>query len=103
VDRYCRSIAAVALAPVAVLPSHQRQGIGGRLIRAGLDRLRERSEDIVIVLGHPDYYGRFGFSAEKARGLESPFPKHAFMAAELRMNALTGICGKVRYPAAFGL
>jgi putative acetyltransferase len=97
------SIAAVALAPMAVLPAHQRKGIGAALIRGGLDSLRDRGERIVLVLGHPDYYPRFGFSAEKAHGLVSPFPSDAFMAAELGINAPGGICGKVRYPVAFNL
>ena len=97
------SIPAAALAPVAVLPEHQRQGIGGQLIRRGLDILRQRAERIVIVLGHPGYYPRFGFSCENARFLESPFPPEAFMAMELSPGALNGIHGKVRYPAVFGL
>jgi putative acetyltransferase len=94
---------AVALAPMAVLPECQRQGIGGRLIRYGLDSLRARGEKIVIVVGYPDYYPRFGFSSEKARSLESPFPVEAFMALELSPGALDGIRGRVVYPAAFGL
>ena len=97
------SVPAVALAPVAVLPSHQRRGIGESLIRRGLDVLRSRDEQIVIVLGHPDYYPRFGFSSEAASLIESPFPPEAFMAIELRPGALRGIRGSVRYPAAFGL
>jgi putative acetyltransferase len=97
------SVSAAALAPVAVLPDHQRRGIGERLIRRGLDLLRGRGERIVIVLGHPNYYPRFGFSSEKARSLESPFPPQAFMAMELSPGALDGIRGKVRYAAAFGL
>lgn len=103
IETACGAVSAVALAPLAVLPEFQRQGIGGQLIRHGLDLLRERGEQIVIVLGHPDYYPRFGFSSEKARLLESPFPQEAFMAMELRPGALDGVCGKVRYPAAFGL
>jgi putative acetyltransferase len=95
--------AAVALAPVAVLPAHQRRGIGGQLIRHGLDRMRERGEKILIVVGHPAYYPRFGFSTGKARRLESPFPREAFMAMELLPGALDGVSGKVVYPAAFGL
>jgi putative acetyltransferase len=96
-------IAAAALAPMAVLPGHQRRGIGGQLIRHGLGLLRQRGERVVIVLGHPGYYPRFGFSNQKARSLESPFPPEAFMAAELSPGALDGIRGKVRYSAAFGL
>jgi putative acetyltransferase len=96
-------VPAAALAPMAVLPDYQRRGIGGRLIRYGLDLLLEQGEQVVIVLGHPDYYPRFGFSSEKARALDSPFPPEAFMALELRPGALDGISGKVRYSAAFGL
>ena len=94
---------AVALAPMAVMPQYQRRGIGGLLIRSGLDLLRDRGEQFVIVLGHPEYYPRFGFSADKARALESPFPPHAYMATELATNSIGSLRGKVRYPAAFGL
>jgi putative acetyltransferase len=100
---WIESIEAVALAPVAVLPEYQRRGIAAQLIRSGLNRLREQGERIVIVLGHPHYYERFGFSVEKARALVSPFPPEAFMALELTPGALEGVRGKVRYPAAFGL
>jgi putative acetyltransferase len=96
-------IAAAALAPMAVSPEHQRQGIGGRLIDDGLDRLRTMGERIVIVVGHPEYYPRFGFSSALAGSLESPFPSEAFMAFELIPGALDGIRGRVRYPDAFGL
>jgi putative acetyltransferase len=94
-------VPAVALAPMAVLPDWQRRGVGGALIRAGLGELRDRGESVVIVLGHPDYYPRFGFSCDAARHLESPFPPEAFMALELRADALAGVRGAVRYPAAF--
>jgi putative acetyltransferase len=98
-----KSIAAVALAPLAVIPKFQRQGIGTMLTAHGLDWLREQSEQIVLVLGHPDYYQRFGFSTDKARLIESPFNPKSFMALELKPHALEGIRGKVRYPDAFGL
>jgi len=97
------SVSAAALAPMAVLPEHQRRGIGGRLIRHGLNWLRGHGEQIVIVVGHPNYYPRFGFSSEKARSLESPFNQAAFMAMELSPGALDGVRGTVRYPAAFGI
>jgi putative acetyltransferase len=69
------------------------------VVRHGLAQLRDRGERIVIVLGHKQYYPRFGFSSEKA----SPFPPDAFMALELLDGALEGIHGAVRYPSAFGL
>jgi putative acetyltransferase len=97
------NLRAAALAPVAVSPSHQRRGVGERLVCSGLELLRGRGERIVTVLGHPDYYRRFGFSCEKARDLDSPFHREAFMAMELSPGALEGIRGAVRYPAAFGL
>jgi putative acetyltransferase len=65
--------------------------------------LRGRGERIVIVVGHPDYYPRFGFSSEKARSLEGPFPPEAFMAMELSPGALDDVRGRVRYPTAFGV
>ncbi len=94
---------AVALAPVAVLPEYQRRGIAATLISRGVDSLRTRGERIILVLGHPEYYQRFGFAAKTARNLETPFPPEAFMAIELTPGALASIRGKVRYPGAFGL
>ena len=96
-------IAAVALAPLAVLPPYQRQGIGGKLIRDGVDTLRGLGERFVIVVGHPEYYPRFGFSTALARSLESPFHPEAFMALQLSPGALDRIQGRVSYPRAFGL
>lgn len=95
------STPAVALAPLAVHPAHQREGIGGALIRYGLDRLREKGESIVIVLGHPAYYPRFGFSARAAEAISSPFHRESFMALELVPGALHGVSGGVRYARSF--
>jgi putative acetyltransferase len=97
------ALPAVSLAPMAVRPSHQGRGVGSHLVRRGLAQLRARGERIVIVLGHKDYYPRFGFASEKARYLSSPFPADAFMALELSDGALADVRGAVRYPAAFGL
>ncbi len=96
-------VTAVSLAPMAVMPDHQSRQVGSQLVRFGLVELRARGERIVIVVGHKNYYPRFGFSSQKARYLASPFPAEVFMALELSANALSGIRGHVRYPAAFGL
>jgi putative acetyltransferase len=96
-------VAAVSLAPMAVLPGHQRRQIGSQLVRHGLAHLTEQGERIVLVLGHEHYYPRFGFSSAKARSLANPFPPEAFMALELSEGVLAAIEGSVRYPAAFGL
>lgn len=95
------SVAALALAPVAVLPEFQRQGIGSQLIEAGLKQCTEQGERIVIVLGEPAYYGRFGFSAKLAEPLQSPYAGRYFQALELAPGALQGITGAVEYPPPF--
>nr|WP_298683303.1 N-acetyltransferase [uncultured Dongia sp.] len=91
----------LALAPLAVHPSRQRAGIGTALTQAGLDAARQAGWEAVIVLGHPSYYARFGFSADLARGFESPFAGPAFMALELTKSALSGRKGKIIYSSPF--
>jgi putative acetyltransferase len=97
------ALLAVSLAPMAVRPSHQRHGVGSHLVRHGLRELRARGERIVIVLGHKEYYPRFGFAFETSRNLSHPFPSNALMALELSEGSLAEVSGAVRYPAAFGL
>lgn len=95
-------IGALALAPMAVTPERQREGIGSRLVAAAISLARDAGHRIIIVLGHPDFYPRFGFSAELARPLEAPFSGDAWMALELVSGALEGVSGQVVYPAPFG-
>lgn len=92
---------AVSLAPMAVLPDRQRRGIGSALVQRGLVLCRERGKSVVVVLGHPDYYPRFGFSTVPARNLQGPYSGDAWMALELIPGALDGVKGTVRYPKAF--
>jgi putative acetyltransferase len=94
-------VRALALAPVAVMPAHQRLGIGRTLIGRALGLARARSWQAVIVVGHPDYYPQFGFSAALARKLASPYAGDSFMALELTPGALRGAAGRVTYPPAF--
>jgi putative acetyltransferase len=96
-----RSVPALALAPVAVLPECQNHGVGSALIRRGLEECRRFGHRIVVVVGHPNYYPRFGFSPARAKGLDAPFPDRAFMVRELVPGALDGVCGRVEYPPAF--
>jgi putative acetyltransferase len=97
------TVPALALAPMAVLPALQRQGIGSELVRRGLDRCREQGHRIVVVLGHPHFYRRFGFTPELAQPLLSPCRGEAWMATELVRGALDRVRGRVEYPPPFGL
>jgi putative acetyltransferase len=96
-------VRAAALAPLAVAPKHQRQGIAAALVRAGLEACRDRGVTAAVVLGDPDYYPRFGFSAQAAQNLRAPFSGPVFMAMELIPGSLEGVTGRVRYAAAFGI
>jgi putative acetyltransferase len=96
------TVSALALAPLAVRPGYQNQGIGSALIRHGLITCKDHGHRIVVVLGHPKYYPRFGFSAALTAQLDSPYSgKESFMALELLPGALHGTKGKVEYPPPF--
>ena len=94
---------ALALAPMAVLPGFQRMGIGTRLVRQGLEEAEARGHRVVIVLGHPGYYPRFGFLPAEPLGIRCPFPvsSEAFMVLGLQPAALQGLQGEVEYPPEF--
>jgi predicted N-acetyltransferase YhbS len=93
----------LALAPVSVLPEYQNKGVGGLLITAALNAAKELGYNSVVVLGHPEYYPKFGFKKASRWGIKAPFevPDEAFMAIELRDRALSGISGVVEYPSVF--
>ncbi len=93
----------MGLAPMAVLPSHQRRGIGSALVASGLDACRNLGVDAVVVLGHARYYPRFGFCPASTFGLRSEYdvPDDVFMALELRPGSLAGSTGVVRYHDVF--
>lgn len=96
------TIEAHALAPMAVLPSHQRTGVGSELVVHGLHECHRIGGRIAIVLGHPAFYPRFGFSASLAQAITSPFGGgDAWMARELVPGALAGVIGRVDYSSPF--
>jgi putative acetyltransferase len=93
----------LALAPVAVIPQRQNEGIGSILIREGLKQAELQGYAHAVVLGHPDYYPRFGFRPSAVFGIIPPFPvpEEVFMAIELKESSLAGISGTVKYPPSF--
>ena len=92
---------AVCLGPIAVSPSRQSQGIGGKLIEAALAALRQGGYRAVVLLGHPGYYPRFGFRPAREFGLHYQDDRDAFMAIELYPGGLDGVSGRVRFSPEF--
>jgi len=94
------AVSMAILAPLAVLPEAQNKGVGGRLIEAGLAQLREAGVDLVLVLGHPDYYPSHGFEPAGVHGLEAPYlipdkNADAWMVQALRPGVLGTVRGRV--------
>ena len=89
----------LGLAPLAVLPEYQRRGIGSALMDAGLEECRRLGYERVIVLGHPDYYPRFGFERASRYGVHFEFeaPDEACMISALQPGALDGVGGVAKY------
>lgn len=94
---------AVGLGPVAVLPDRQGGGIGTQLITAGLEACRVQGAKAAFVLGHPDYYPRFGFVPSTRYAIRSTYdvPEDVFMAMELQPGGLAGVQGVARYQPEF--
>ncbi len=93
----------MGLAPMAVIPKYQRNGIGSALVRAGLEQCKQLGASAVVVLGHPEYYPRFGFAPSTRFGIRSEYnvPEEVFMAMELEPGSLRGTSGTVKYHAVF--
>ena len=96
-------VESIALGPVAVLPDYQGQGIGAKLIRAGLEKCRQAGYEAVFVLGHRAYYPRFGFQPTQQFDIRCEFdvPPDLFMAVELQPDALATVQGVVTYHPEF--
>lgn len=100
-----RPAVGMGLAPMAVLPAHQNRGIGSALVRRGLELLRAAGCPFVVVLGHPEYYPRFGFTPAARRGVSCEYegvPDEAFLLLELADRGLDGVAGVARYRPEFG-
>lgn len=98
-----RQTPALALAPLAVHPEHQRKGVGTALVREGLGVCKTLGNNLVIVVGEGAFYSRFGFRPAGAWGIVAPFavPAEAWMVLPLRAGALDGVRGVVAYPEPF--
>ena len=97
------SFTAMGLAPMAVLQEYQHQGVGAQLIRQGLAMCQRMGHNVVVVVGHPKYYPRFGFVPASTKGLRCEYPAagEAFMVAELTEGALAGRTGLVKFRPEF--
>jgi predicted N-acetyltransferase YhbS len=93
----------LALAPMAVPPDFQSRGIGKQLIQKGLIKAKEKGFNSVIVIGHPEYYPKFGFKPASKWDIKAPFnlPDNVFLALELKDRALKNVAGTVQYPVEF--
>ncbi|CAF2025261.1 unnamed protein product [Rotaria magnacalcarata] len=103
-----KSFSSLALAPISILSDYQRQGIGSKLIEYGLNELKVHGFASVIVLGHENFYPRFGFVPAKEYKIRAPIPlknDNCFMALELKPDAfpLNDEEGVVQYLSEFGL
>lgn len=97
------AVEGAGLGPMAVLPAHQRRGIGSQLVEAGNARLRELGCPFIIVLGHPGFYPRFGFTPARAVGItcEWDVPDDVFMIAVLDELQMRGVTGLAKYREEF--
>lgn len=105
IDNGQQQFESLVLGPVSVLPEFQKQGIGGKLIRAGHQKAVELGFRSVILIGHPEYYPRFGYKPASTWGIKTHYElpsDDVFMAIELTEGALKNVSGMVIFPPEFG-
>ena len=93
----------MGLAPMAVLPEYQRKGVGAMLVQTGIEKIKRMGYPFIIVLGHPEYYRRFGFEQASIYGIKSQWdvPDEAFMMMILDTAAMSGVSGRGKYREEF--
>jgi putative acetyltransferase len=93
----------LALAPISMIPSFQNRKVGSRLIREGSEKARKLGFKSVIVVGHPEYYPRFGFEKASKYGISAPFnvPDTALFAMESEKDGLKDCSGTIEYPSEY--
>ncbi len=92
-------VTGAALGPMAVLPEHQSQGVGSRLVEAGNRKLKDAGCPFIIVVGHAHYYPRFGFRPASAHGIKCEWevPDDVFMLLVLDRGKMQGVSGLANY------
>lgn len=97
------SFESLALAPVSVKPSHQKRGIGGELINKSHNIAKELGYKSIILLGHAEYYPKFGYQLCSRYGIKIPFaaPEENCLVLELVKDGLKGVTGIVEYAKEF--
>jgi predicted N-acetyltransferase YhbS len=105
IDNNQNEFESLALAPIAVRPEYQKKGIGGQLIKSGIDKARELKFKSIIVLGHEHYYPKFGFVPTVKWKIIAPFDvsPNVFMGLELVIDGLKNVSGTVKYPKEFDI
>ena len=95
----------LSLAPMSVDPEMQKQGIGTALVKAGMEKAAELGHTVVVVIGHPEYYPRFGFRQARPIGFDigMDVPDAAFMVAGLQPDALQDTAGMIQFSPPFGV
>jgi len=99
IDASEKPVWGMGLGPMAVLPEYQRKGIGSALVKEGISILRDRNCPFIILVGHPEYYPRFGFKKSSLYGIKCQWevPEEAFMILVLDESAMSGVSGTAKY------
>jgi putative acetyltransferase len=103
IETDAEEVKGMGLAPMAVLPEYQRKGVGAMLVQKGIEKIKQMDYPFIIVLGHPEYYPRFGFEQASIYGIKSQWdvPDEAFMVMILDDAVMSGVSGTGKYREEF--